>query len=420
VTNDQQMKSNHRPASDGIYAAREALSAAMEVLERGDLVAANQELSIALTLAQGAQEAVRALAGLNGTDLPRVNGGAGDADALDGGDKAPEPALCPLCASTDPSERGAVPAGSVLVECTHAWHSPISAASPADDSTYRGIPIPPGVELAEEEHWWQLGVESALDHIHETGRPSMRDEIALVVAMRLLEEVLHLRMNGERAPGGSETWAELDPEIERFLRAHHADGTPHPLPHPGEPCVQGQCNEHAGYQPAPPAPGLPLIPPEDITIDLVDPRPTAGMRAGISEYGVRATHLPSGHSAISFEGNSQLERRRSALELLHRQPGVQEYLRSMTRCSHDAGCLVHPDAMGLHRRDRELPTTRESTPQRKCPDDGVCHHGCAPGPCFRVKMAGPLSGAYPDDDWPQDVRQAEANLAVEHGERFTL
>lgn len=38
-------------------------------------------------------------------------------------------------------------------------------------------------------------------------------------ARRLLEEALHLRMNGERAPGGNETWREWDTRTETFLRS---------------------------------------------------------------------------------------------------------------------------------------------------------------------------------------------------------
>jgi hypothetical protein len=35
-----------------------------------------------------------------------------------------------------------------------------------------------------------------------------------------------------------------------------------------------------------------------------------------------------------------------------------------------------------------------------CPDGGACHHWCADGPCFRVETCGPLSGVFPDDQWP--------------------
>jgi hypothetical protein len=41
----------------------------------------------------------------------------------------------------------------------------------------------------------------------------------LAEAVRLLGEVLHLQMHGERAPGGNETWADLDLRLETFLRS---------------------------------------------------------------------------------------------------------------------------------------------------------------------------------------------------------
>jgi hypothetical protein len=41
----------------------------------------------------------------------------------------------------------------------------------------------------------------------------------------------------------------------------------------------------------------------------------------------------------------------------------------------------------------------------RCPDGGACHHGCATA-CFRVRWMGPLSGVYPGDQWPDDVRAA--------------
>jgi L-lactate utilization protein LutB len=37
-------------------------------------------------------------------------------------------------------------------------------------------------------------------------------------ALRLLEYALHLRMHGENAPGGNETWAQFDRDAEAFLR----------------------------------------------------------------------------------------------------------------------------------------------------------------------------------------------------------
>jgi hypothetical protein len=47
----------------------------------------------------------------------------------------------------------------------------------------------------------------------------MADEAELSEAIKLLEYALHLRMYGERAPGGNETWAQWDRDAEVFLRA---------------------------------------------------------------------------------------------------------------------------------------------------------------------------------------------------------
>ena len=49
----------------------------------------------------------------------------------------------------------------------------------------------------------------------------------------------------------------------------------------------------------------------------------------------------------------------------------------------------------------------------RCPDRGYCHGStfvigsepCEPGECFRVRHAGPLSGVFPGDRWPDEVRQ---------------
>jgi hypothetical protein len=37
-------------------------------------------------------------------------------------------------------------------------------------------------------------------------------------ALHLLEEALHLHVNGERAPGGGETWSQWERRVEEFLR----------------------------------------------------------------------------------------------------------------------------------------------------------------------------------------------------------
>ena len=37
-----------------------------------------------------------------------------------------------------------------------------------------------------------------------------------------------------------------------------------------------------------------------------------------------------------------------------------------------------------------------------CPDGGHCHHGCMED-CFRLGSCEPLSGVFPDDEWPEEV-----------------
>lgn len=44
----------------------------------------------------------------------------------------------------------------------------------------------------------------------------------------------------------------------------------------------------------------------------------------------------------------------------------------------------------------------------RCPDQGYCHSSepCDPGQCYRVKVAGPFSGVFPGDVWPDEVLAA--------------
>lgn len=51
-------------------------------------------------------------------------------------------------------------------------------------------------------------------------RDKSRKEIglSLIRSVELLEYALHLRMHGERAPGGDETWQQFDRNAEAFLR----------------------------------------------------------------------------------------------------------------------------------------------------------------------------------------------------------
>lgn len=38
-----------------------------------------------------------------------------------------------------------------------------------------------------------------------------------------------------------------------------------------------------------------------------------------------------------------------------------------------------------------------------CPDGGKCHHLCTQT-CWRVSVCEPLSGVYPNDEWPRSVK----------------
>ncbi|QIG58239.1 hypothetical protein SEA_SKOG_87 [Gordonia phage Skog] len=38
----------------------------------------------------------------------------------------------------------------------------------------------------------------------------------------------------------------------------------------------------------------------------------------------------------------------------------------------------------------------------KCPDKGTCWHGCDLA-CYRIRIAGPLSGVFPGDTWPEEI-----------------
>jgi hypothetical protein len=57
----------------------------------------------------------------------------------------------------------------------------------------------------------------------------------------------------------------------------------------------------------------------------------------------------------------------------------------------------------------------------RCPDGGYCHGStfaagsppCSPGDCFRVRHAAPLSGVYPGDRWPDEVRAREVRARVD-------
>lgn len=55
---------------------------------------------------------------------------------------------------------------------------------------------------------------------------------------------------------------------------------------------------------------------------------------------------------------------------------------------------------------------QQPTDARICPDGGYCHHDCEAG-CYRVRAAGPLTGAFPGDKWPAVVVRAETARDIE-------
>lgn len=59
------------------------------------------------------------------------------------------------------------------------------------------------------------------------------------------------------------------------------------------------------------------------------------------------------------------------------------------------------DGFEIDAFQNEFAATQEA---KGCPDGGTCHHTCE-RVCFRVDGCGPLSGVYPDDQWPDDVKR---------------
>lgn len=63
------------------------------------------------------------------------------------------------------------------------------------------------------------------------------------------------------------------------------------------------------------------------------------------------------------------------------------------------GCVLPLHATGC-------PDWAPEGQQLKCPDGGTCHHECPTiAGCFRVIYAGPLSGVYDGDQWPDHLYQ---------------
>lgn len=71
--------------------------------------------------------------------------------------------------------------------------------------------------------WESITEDEAIDTAETLGQ-SLRDcNGELKRAVKLLEYALHLRRHGERAPGGTETWAQFDRDAETFLRGRHSE-----------------------------------------------------------------------------------------------------------------------------------------------------------------------------------------------------
>jgi len=70
-------------------------------------------------------------------------------------------------------------------------------------------------------------------------RLGLREE-RYVEAVRLLEYAFHLRVHGENAPGGRETWREFDRQVEDFLRSHAPSGRPQDKPKVAEGALFGR------------------------------------------------------------------------------------------------------------------------------------------------------------------------------------
>lgn len=84
----------------------------------------------------------------------------------------------------------------------------------------RQIAYKQGARFAELQA--QRPVALALNQAVERGRKIERASWEEPLA--LIKYALHLRMYGENAPGGNETWAEFDQRAEEFLRGDPANG----------------------------------------------------------------------------------------------------------------------------------------------------------------------------------------------------
>jgi hypothetical protein len=59
-----------------------------------------------------------------------------------------------------------------------------------------------------------------------------------------------------------------------------------------------------------------------------------------------------------------------------------------------------------------LVAAEDDSEWKRCPDDGRCWHDCKDKECFRVHCCGPLSGIYPDNQWPEHIVATFGNKLV--------
>jgi hypothetical protein len=102
-----------------------------------------------------------------------------------------------------------------------------------------------GMDVARAERQLKAS-RLANGHLREAIMSVRREHAA---AVKLLDYALHLRMHRENAPGGTETWAQFDRDVEAFLRAQPVEAwneTPkgtNDLGNPGDSalCASGGC-----------------------------------------------------------------------------------------------------------------------------------------------------------------------------------
>jgi len=84
------------------------------------------------------------------------------------------------------------------------------------------------MEDTERRRQLTAALRESLDATTELTFALFSQGLLLRQAVRLLDFALHLRMYGENAPGGSETWAQFDGDVEGFLRSLPSRETSYP------------------------------------------------------------------------------------------------------------------------------------------------------------------------------------------------